>query len=67
MNIGCETWFERDRAMVAVVDKDADKDLIEWWDDDVHTLVELGLLDPHNIEQSAIQYAKDIGVIPVDC
>ncbi len=39
-----DTWFERDRAHVNLIDKRTDTTLIEWWDEEVHEAVECGFL-----------------------
>lgn len=59
----CDTWFERDRAMVALVDETTERCIIEWWDEEVHELVEAGFLDPRDWDGSALDYATHIGAI----
>lgn len=66
-----ETWFERDRAHVALVDAATEQNtIVEWWDDDVNEAVEDGFLDTRNYHQSAYDYAKEHGmlkeVVPAD-
>lgn len=56
------TWFERDRAYVALQDDDENV-IIELWDDDVSEAVEDGFLDMRDIEGSLRQYAKDLGLL----
>ena len=63
MNIRCDTWFERDRAMVALVDADTNTLIIDWWDTEVEELVEAGFLSSDDWERSAIDYATHIGVL----
>jgi hypothetical protein len=58
-----ETWFERDRAYVALVDKKTGEYIVEWWDEDVHSLVEDGFLDPRDWHGSAYEYANYLGII----
>jgi hypothetical protein len=58
-----ETWFERDRAFVGLVDKKTDKYIMQWWDEDVYDLVEDGFLDPRDWHRSAYEYANYLGVI----
>lgn len=60
------TWFERDRAHVALWMKDADggqgQELIaDWWDEDVASLSLDGLLDPRDWHSSAFEYAASLG------
>lgn len=58
-----QTWFERDRAHVALyygTEHDANDELIvEWWDEAVREAVEDGFLNPKDYLGSAIAYAKD--------
>lgn len=61
--IKVETWFERDRAMVSVMNEDTDDILLEWWDEEVRELVEAGFLSPDDWERSAIEYAIHLGVL----
>lgn len=59
-----ETWFERDRAHVALYEKPSEDNehlgrlVIDWWDECVTEMVEDGFLDPRNYHQSAYDYAK---------
>src|SRR5262249_30520760 len=62
-----ETWFERDRAHVALVDKHSGETIVEWWDDDVQQAIDDGFL-PHRwsdtkAHEAAFDYAKQVGVI----
>lgn len=59
--IRVDTWFERDRANVTVYKND--KEIAEWWDDDVRELVEDGFLNPRDWEGSAIEYCKHLGLL----
>ena len=59
-----QTWFERDRAHVALVDAATEQTtIIEWWDESVNEAVEDGFLDPSDYHQSAYDYAKDNGFL----
>jgi hypothetical protein len=51
-----ETWFERDRAHVALYDSESGELLQEWWDDDLRDAIEGGFLDPRNLHRSAYDY-----------
>lgn len=53
-----ETWFERDRANVRLVDESTtpENDLINVWDDEVKELVEDGFLDPRHWHKSAYDW-----------
>jgi hypothetical protein len=60
------TWFERDRAHVALWMKDADGGqsqelIVDWWDEDVASLALGGLLDPRDWHGSAFEYAAWLG------
>ena len=68
METAIETWFERDRAHVALYLADADGSpdmnqdaIVEWWDDGVHDAIEDGFLDPRDYHASARDYAAMIG------
>lgn len=68
-NTTLDTWFERDRAHVALYVKpefgpDDKGDLIvEWWDEDVAQAVEDGFLDPRDWHGSAFSYAQDMDLL----
>ena len=55
-----ETWFERDRAHVALYDSSTGELLAEWWDDDVQEAIEDGLLDPRDLHGSAHEYVVSV-------
>jgi hypothetical protein len=60
-----ETWFERDRAHVALIDARTDETIVEWWDDAVGEAIEDGFLTSRNLQGSAYDYAASIGLLPV--
>jgi len=60
------TWFERDRAHVEVRDAKTDETILDLWDDDVQQAIDYGYLDPSDFEGSAIEYAKELGLINED-
>lgn len=69
-NTAVETWFERDRKYVGLypVNEEGGPDtnkkaIVEWWDDSVDEAVEDGYLDPRDWHGSALDYAKQMGVI----
>ena len=62
-DLECHTWFERDRAHVALMDPITDEIIIEWWDSAVQEAVDDGFLDPRNWHHSAFMYARQIGII----
>lgn len=55
-----ETWFERDRAHVALYDSQTQALLAEWWDDDVTQALEDGFLDARDYHRSAYEYARHL-------
>ena len=57
------TWFERDRQHVHLFCGDENTTVLEWWDEDVTDMVELGFLSPKDWEGSAIEYADSHGLI----
>lgn len=58
-----ETWFERDRAHVALINDRTGDTIIEWWDDDVREAIEDGFLDPRDYHGSAYETAQHLGVL----
>lgn len=54
------TWFERDRAHVELLDVN-DETVIEWWDEEVQDAIEDGFLDPKDFLESAMAYAEEMG------
>lgn len=60
-DVSVDTWFERDRKMVMV--KKDDDEVVTWWDEEVDELVDAGYLNLRDIEGSAIEYAREIGLL----
>jgi len=58
-----DTWFERDRAHIELINKKANETIKEWNDEDVWEAVEDGFLDAKDWHKSAYQYAKDNGLL----
>lgn len=69
------TWFERDRAHVALLDARTDATIVEWWDEEVFQAIEDGFLDdrafilnrlarPRRLHESAYEFAANIGLLP---
>lgn len=60
-----ETWFERDRSSIVVYDAD-DREIAEWWDDDVQDMFESGYFTPGKGERaladSVIAYVGELGL-----
>ena len=70
-----ETWFERDRAHVVLLDTRNDTTIVEWRDDEVFQAIEDGFLDgrafilgrltrPSILHESAYEFAANIGLLP---
>ena len=59
-----DTWFERDRAHVALsLDYGSERTIVEWWDEAVTEAVEDGFLDPKDWHGSAYRYADSMGLV----
>src|SRR5262245_273194 len=58
-----QTWFERDRAHVELRDRETERTLLEFWDEDVGQLIEDGFLDRRDLHGSMYKYAVYLGVI----
>jgi hypothetical protein len=58
-----ETWFERDRSSIVVYDAD-DREIAEWWDDDVQDMFESGYFTPGRGERvladSVLAYIEEM-------
>ena len=59
------TWLERDRQHVELVDLRNEKTIVEWWDKAVTEAIEDGFLTSRNLHGSAYDYAASIGLLPV--
>jgi hypothetical protein len=59
------TWFERDRQHVALLDARNDNTIIEWWDEAVSEAIEDGFLTSRNLHGSAYDYAASVGLLPI--
>jgi hypothetical protein len=55
-----ETWFERDRAHVALYESKSQSLIAEWWDGEVTEAVEDGFLNPRDYHGSAYSYARQL-------
>lgn len=61
-NTSLQTWFERDRSLVALSDASTGRVVLEAWDEDVHALVEDGFLDPRDWHGSTVEYANSLEI-----
>ena len=59
------TWFERDRAHVALIDSRTEETIVEWWDEAVSEAIEGGFLSSRDLHGSAYHYAASVGMLPV--
>lgn len=66
-NTALQTWFERDRALVALSDARTGEVVLDARDQDVEELVEDGFLDPRDWHGSAVEYANTLGLVPARC
>lgn len=57
-----QTWFERDRAWVALENLDGET-IIEWWDEAVSEAIEDGFLNPRHYHESAYEYAEHLRLV----
>ncbi len=63
MKYRVSTWFERDRAHVDLMYADTEETIVEWWDEAVEEAIEDGFLNPRDYLGSALEYARDMGLI----
>lgn len=61
-NTKIDTWFERDRSYVGLIDNETEDTIIEWWDEEVQQAVEDGFLNPKDYHSSAVEYANHLGL-----
>lgn len=66
MKLRVDSWFERDRACVALVNDDNDKNILEYWDEEVAAAIEDGFLDPKDFYGSLVEYAISVGLLSQD-
>ncbi|MGH9716772.1 MAG: hypothetical protein ACRD4R_08590 [Candidatus Acidiferrales bacterium] len=57
-----ETWFERDRAYVALCTLDGTA-IVSWWDEAVAEAIEDGSLEPRSLHESAYEYARHLRLV----
>lgn len=58
-----ETWFERDRAHIALEKERTGETILEFWDEDVVDIMDSGLVDPRDLHSSMYDYAVHLGII----
>ena len=56
------TWFERDRAYIALLDED-ERVIIEFEDEEVHQAIEDGFIDMRHLKKSLIEHAIGFGFL----
>lgn len=57
-----QTWFERDRAWVALQTLDGET-ILEFWDSAVSEAIEDGFLNPRRYHESAYGYAEHLRLV----
>lgn len=65
-NFFVSLWSERDRNNLTINVKTEDGitiSVLDYWDDDVISLVKNGFIDPSHLTESCVNYAKNLGVI----
>jgi|GEM_PF-6228080 len=55
-----DQWFERDRAMVSLTDRETGEEYATWWDEDVFDLIEHGFFKPDK-GRSVAAYLDHLG------
>lgn len=60
--LNVSTWFERDRAYIALLDED-DRVIIEFSDEEVHQAIEDGFIDMRHLKKSLIEHAIGFGFL----
>ena len=63
MNTRIDTWFERDRQYVGLIDHDTDQAILEFWDEDVTQAIEDGFINVNRLHLSMRDYAIELGLL----
>lgn len=66
-NTRLDTWFERDRAYVGLIDKDTDETIFELWDEDVQDAIDwVGTLgrNPDRWHRDMILHVIEMDLVP---
>lgn len=61
-NLHVSTWFERDRAYIALLDED-DRVIIEFSDEEVSQAIEDGFINMRHLKKSLIEHAIAFGFL----
>lgn len=61
-----DTWEERDRLHISLKDECCDKELLDLWDDDAREAITDGFIDPRNLVESTMEYARSLGLLGKD-
>ena len=61
-NLHVSTWFERDRAYIALLDDD-DRVIVEFCDEEVNQAIEDGFIDMRHLKKSLIEHAVGFGFL----
>lgn len=66
-NTTCNTWFERDRAMVRLASRRDDKDVLVLWDRQVSEFVDDGFKrQGQSWHDACIEYANEFGLVKTE-
>lgn len=57
------SWFERDNSLIELRWTETQVTIVDWRDNDVYQMIELGLLDSRDWKRSAIEYCMEVGVL----
>ncbi len=59
-----DTWQERDRFHISLRNETDDTDVLDFWDEEAHQVIEDGFISPKNWIGSALKYAERLGRLP---
>ncbi len=63
-DVSVDSWQERDRLGIWIIDRRTDKVIAEWWDDDARQMFEDGFFKPgKQLNESVLDYAESVGLL----
>lgn len=63
-DVSVDSWQERDRLGIWIIDRRTDKVIAEWWDDDARQMFEDGFFKPgKQLSESVLDYAESMGLL----
>ncbi len=63
-DVSVDSWQERDRLGIWIIDRRTDKVIAEWWDDDARQMFEDGFFKPgKQLSESVLDYAESVGLL----